>query len=120
MFMGAGHALTIAAVDLLQAAVDQGHDDPLKAAQQALLDVAYEAQLVHVDKPKPTATPRRQISRKVQRDVWGHDGWRCTLCGDNRDLTVDHITPLARGGAMTDMSNLQTLCMRCNRKKGVN
>jgi len=33
-------------------------------------------------------------------------------------LECDHIIPLARGGETT-MSNLQTLCKECNRKKGI-
>ena len=37
---------------------------------------------------------------------------------DISQLECDHITPLARGGK-TEMRNLQTLCTRCNRKKGI-
>jgi 5-methylcytosine-specific restriction endonuclease McrA len=37
----------------------------------------------------------------------------CADCGSTDDLTVDHIIPLARGGR-GELSNLQTLCRRCN------
>lgn len=41
----------------------------------------------------------------------------CEQCGTTRDLTVDHRTPLARGG--TDHpANLATLCRSCNSSKG--
>lgn len=36
---------------------------------------------------------------------------------DISQLEADHIIPLSRGGR-TEMSNLQTLCRDCNRKKG--
>ncbi len=41
----------------------------------------------------------------------------CEVCGSTADLTVDHITPKARGG--TDaVDNLRTLCRRHNSAKG--
>ena len=33
---------------------------------------------------------------------------------------VDHIVPLARGGARLNPANLQSLCKRCHSKKTVN
>ena len=35
------------------------------------------------------------------------------------DLEADHIYPIAKGGIST-YDNLQTLCHRCNVKKGAN
>ena len=43
----------------------------------------------------------------------------CADCGATADLTVDHIVPLARGGR-GELSNLQTLCRRCNGIKAAN
>jgi len=42
------------------------------------------------------------------------DGWACVRCGSRVRLEVDHIRPVARGGAMFDMGNLQTLCRDCH------
>jgi hypothetical protein len=40
----------------------------------------------------------------------------CKECGTNKNLTIDHIIPLSKGG--TDaVSNLQALCRKCNEKK---
>jgi len=43
----------------------------------------------------------------------------CKQCGTTKDLTVDHIIPLADGGPRLEPSNLQVLCRRCNSRKGL-
>jgi 5-methylcytosine-specific restriction endonuclease McrA len=46
-------------------------------------------------------------------------GYRCALCGVacwNADLEPDHIIPLARGGENW-ITNIQPLCVSCNRSK---
>ena len=44
--------------------------------------------------------------------------FKCVGCGDKEKLTIDHIKPVSKGGT-DDVSNLQILCSRCNRVKGV-
>ena len=51
-------------------------------------------------------------------DVLARDKWKCLSCGrsareDGVLLEVDHIIPRSKGGS-DDMSNLQTLCKKCN------
>lgn len=56
-------------------------------------------------------------------DIYERAGWRCQRCGcrcprtydahDPKSPTLDHIIPLAKGGAHTP-ENCQLLCMRCN------
>ena len=64
----------------------------------------------------------------IQRDdVFERDGWICYLCGGrvNRDAsvfhpdspTVDHVTPLSRGGQHV-MVNVRCAHLRCNSSKG--
>lgn len=38
-------------------------------------------------------------------------------CGSSRDLTLDHVTPVCRGG-LNSWTNLVTACMSCNQRKG--
>jgi 5-methylcytosine-specific restriction endonuclease McrA len=37
----------------------------------------------------------------------------CSRCGSKKDLTADHILPLAAGGSNI-LENIQVLCRRCN------
>jgi 5-methylcytosine-specific restriction endonuclease McrA len=48
------------------------------------------------------------------------DRYTCRLCGQRRrarELDVDHIVEIARGGAALEYSNLQTVCRSCHREK---
>ena len=58
-----------------------------------------------------------KISNKVKYLIIKKDYNRCCRCGTNRDLTVVHIFPISKGGK-TSYSNLQTLCVRCAKRKG--
>jgi 5-methylcytosine-specific restriction endonuclease McrA len=61
----------------------------------------------------------RQPKRKsVKTTLINRDGFKCQYCGsEDRDLTVDHVTPRARGGA-NGLSNLALACRSCNSAKG--
>lgn len=60
---------------------------------------------------------RLPISDKLRREVYARDEWKCRVCGDPADLTIDHIWPHAKGGTNA-LDNLQTLCRPCNSAKG--
>jgi hypothetical protein len=63
---------------------------------------------------------RRAISEKLRYEVLNRDGFRCKACGQGIDdgvkLQIDHIVPVDWGGE-NDISNLETLCEKCNRGK---
>ena len=50
----------------------------------------------------------------VRRVVLDRDGYRCRECGRAGRLEVDHVKPLADGGAPFDPVNLQALCRSCH------
>lgn len=60
---------------------------------------------------------RSVMTESMRYDVFKRDGFKCQICGatskDGAQLHVDHIIPVSKGGK-TEMSNLQTLCSRCN------
>ena len=69
---------------------------------------------------------------QFRMEVFKRDKGVCQMCNDKftfieyqtkkeypdwSKLVADHIKPLAIGGEMWEMDNLQTLCQRCNKKK---
>lgn len=62
----------------------------------------------------------------VDRDIFERDGWTCWLCNesvnqalprtDRRGATIDHVIPLARGGADTP-ENVRLAHWECNHAK---
>jgi hypothetical protein len=59
----------------------------------------------------------RYISETIKKVVYSRDGGICQCCGSSESLEYDHITPYSCGGSSTNASNIQLLCMRCNRSK---
>lgn len=66
---------------------------------------------------------RTLMTSSLRKQILARDGYVCQYCGaslqkePNLLLEVDHIIPVSKGG-ITTVDNLQTLCWRCNRKKG--
>lgn len=60
---------------------------------------------------------RKIMNDYIRYNVLKKDNFSCQICGitakDGAKLQVDHIIPVSKGGK-TVMSNLQTLCERCN------
>lgn len=68
------------------------------------------------------ATRKRVYSKEVipealRWQVFERDDFRCKHCGARDHLRADHIISERKGGEMT-LENLQTLCRRCNSRKG--
>ena len=64
----------------------------------------------------------RQIARDLRDSQWWKrklDKGNCHYCGKSfppKELTMDHIVPIARGGKSTK-SNVVPACKECNTKK---
>lgn len=75
---------------------------------------------------------RRRVTQKDKEEVLKRDDYTCQICGISKGFAdsllpglgdyilfeIDHIKSVAMGGTGEDINNLQTLCWRCNRKKG--
>jgi hypothetical protein len=59
------------------------------------------------DRMRPCVAPR----------IYKRDGHACVYCGSRRDLTIDHVVPVSKGGRHID-SNLVACCSDCNTSKG--
>lgn len=71
-------------------------------------------QLVDYDK---VPSFRIRLSRK---NLYMRDKHRCQYCGkrfDEKELTLDHVVPVSKGGG-NSWENLATSCFKCNNKKG--
>jgi len=72
-----------------------------------------------VDKSRKKSAKEQNVSKSMRFDIFKRDNFRCRFCGaspanDTKvTLHVDHIIPVSKGGE-TILSNLQTLCSRCN------
>jgi hypothetical protein len=60
--------------------------------------------------------PSRYIPDAVRAAVLDRDGNKCVRCQSPDRLEIDHILPVSQGGTGVE-SNLQVLCISCNRKK---
>ncbi len=58
----------------------------------------------------------RYVSETTKKIVYSRDGGVCQCCGSSQNIEYDHITPFSCGGG-SSASNIQLLCMSCNRSK---
>ena len=63
---------------------------------------------------------RRTFTKPEKWQVYAKCNAKCAICGKYlkfSKMTIDHITPLSRGGT-NEISNLQAACSTCNKSKG--
>ena len=60
---------------------------------------------------------RKKVTARFARMIYEMDGYTCVYCGIQKDLLIEHIIPLSRGG-VTSECNCVTACRLCNAKKG--
>lgn len=83
----------------------------------------------HMNRPKMTRKEHyikdchneRKELQFIKRQLINSKGNICALCGkpieDKKDITIDHIIPLSKGG-LTTFDNCQLAHFSCNQKKG--
>lgn len=100
--------------------------------RQKYTNLTYE--IVEEKEEKRATARRRYVTKAMKQHVLERDHYTCQICGISKGyldslvpglgdfllLEIDHIVPVAKGGMGDDATNLQTLCWRCNRKKGKN
>ena len=70
-------------------------------------------------KAKVIKRQKRDIPLRLRLKVLKRDDFKCVFCGRSPAINsgvvlhIDHILPVAKGGA-TRLENLQTLCSKCN------
>ena len=73
-----------------------------------------------INPDKSEAIPDREPDQATKEQMLKRDGYRCLACGEEtkRKLEADHIRAHYYGGC-NELSNLQTLCRKCNGIKSV-
>lgn len=64
-------------------------------------------------------TRRGSIPKSMRNDIYRRDNFTCQFCQakfDRKDLTIDHLIPLALGG-LDEVTNYVTCCGPCNSRK---
>jgi 5-methylcytosine-specific restriction endonuclease McrA len=60
------------------------------------------------------------VIRFSRANLYERDEYRCQYCHKRfpeKELTLDHVVPVVRGGKKT-WENIATACIRCNQRKG--
>jgi 5-methylcytosine-specific restriction endonuclease McrA len=52
----------------------------------------------------------------TKKNVFIRDDFKCQYCGNNKQLTIDHMIPASKGGK-SNFENCVTACKPCNNKK---
>jgi len=63
-----------------------------------------------------TKDDENHISLKSWQNILKKHGNKCADCGSSKNITLDHIHPISKGGK-NNKSNIQPLCQSCNCKK---
>ena len=66
---------------------------------------------------KKSETKTRNKRRRERRANLIKSEGKCRKCKNTTNLTIDHITPLSKGGSKHGLHNLQVLCGKCNQRK---
>lgn len=59
---------------------------------------------------------QQYFNTELRAQIFAKNNGECVYCGTSENLTVDHMTPLHRGGA-ENISNYQPACRSCNADK---
>lgn len=92
----------------------QPDSDPYVTTPSRLILVPYVVQLLKFDK-----VPRQEV-KFSRANIYLRDHNRCQYCGKRftaSELSLDHVTPISRGGR-SSWENVVCACLPCNVRKG--
>ncbi|MCI0465380.1 MAG: HNH endonuclease [Gemmataceae bacterium] len=94
--------------------ITPGADDEFISTPSYRIRIPRVVQLLYFDE-----LPRHEV-RFTRKNIYFRDRNRCQYCGGRfatKDLNLDHVTPLSRGGRST-WDNVVCCCVDCNTRKG--
>ena len=92
-----------------------GNADVVEASGATLRSASLSLDVPAVIRVRKVVNPWRTRLILSRRRVLARDKHACGYCGASAD-TIDHITPVSRGGK-NEWTNLVAACRRCNCRK---
>jgi hypothetical protein len=93
----------------------------LQASNESLTDLIERManeKLKKLEAPVSPPTSAVTLTPKTRRFIWQRDQGKCTQCGSEKYLEIDHILPRALGGT-NKPENLRLLCRAHNQRASV-
>lgn len=98
----------------------QGKVEVLEVHSRAVHGISISLQLPSVLRLLKLVRAKNVHKVKFSRsNIFARDNYKCQYCGerfDVKELTFDHVHPVAKGGKKS-WDNIVTACWRCNNKK---
>lgn len=96
----------------------------VEGIQNFLQDIGWIPSMEPPLDAPPSSDPIQKRRQEFQKNrvalifkIAARDGAQCAHCGEEDNLSIDHIRPISKGGS-DDLDNLQILCRSCNSRKG--
>ena len=89
---------------------------PLGADEAEARAKAEALNRADADSRQQALTLARDVCAAIRAEIMERDGCACVYCGATESLELDHIIPVASGGATT-RNNLVVACSACNMSK---
>ena len=70
----------------------------------------------YYDKKDAEKQRRKKITGAARKKIFERDLYRCRYCGSHKDISLDHVIPVSKGGS-DEPDNLVTACRACNSRK---
>ena len=94
--------------------IPPGADEEIAVTPSLRIRIPWVILLPHYDR-----VPRQEV-RFTRKNIYFRDRNRCQYCGRRfppKELNLDHVVPLSRGGRST-WENVVCCCFACNHRKG--
>lgn len=99
----------------------QGKVEVLEHHDTVVRSMRFSFRIPSIIRLKSYVQVRKNTAIRFSREnIYLRDGYRCQYCArsfTSRELTLDHVIPVSRGGRK-EWTNIVTACRRCNQKKG--
>jgi 5-methylcytosine-specific restriction endonuclease McrA len=87
-------------------------DVVIKTAENVMMKIPAVMKLIKI-----VRTIYRAKVPFSKKNIMIRDRFKCQYCGATKELTIDHVIPVSRGGK-TSFENCVAACKECNGKKG--